>query len=344
MKKIISIVCLIFVLASYIYIYNKKENLSPYLLVTFVDTQLNNHYYKYNIKSKENDLLNKRPMTDYPTSIQTKNKKFLYYTSRENSKYTQLYELNLKTNKSRKLTSDFASVDYLRVDEKSEKIYMRVSLRGNHRNFTVATYDTKTDKIDIFNPEEEDLSIKSFDVNNSTGEVLAVVFSSKQDYENVDKANKNQTPLEVAPQVAPHYLKLINLSTNKSKTLCTLNKDVLDVSIYSNGNKALFTANDNHDLISYGQRKIYLLDIKTQRYNPIIKDSSNYMDISSPNFSIDGNGFYYIATNFNCEPISDTTGITIYPKVILYYDFSTKDSKEVWFKTNGNIRNFVVLR
>lgn len=339
MKKIISIVCFIFVLTGSIYFYTSKQNLNPYLLVTFVDTQLNTHYYKYNIKSKENDLLNKRSMTDYPTSIQTKNKNFLYYTSRENSKYTQLYELNLKTDKSRKLTSQFASVDYLRVDEKSEKIYMRVSLE-DHRNFTVATYNTKTGKIDIFNPEEEDLSIKNFDVNTSTGEVLAIVFSSKQDYENVDKSNKNQTPLELTP----HYLKLINLSTNKSKTLCTLNKDVLDVSIYSNGNKALFTANDKHDLISYGQRKMYLLDIKTQKYNPIIKDSSNYMDISSPNFSIDGNGFYYIATNFNCEPISDTTGITIYPKVILYYDFSTKDSNEVWLKTNGNIRNFVVLR
>ncbi|MBS7528950.1 hypothetical protein IC619_000395 [Hazenella sp. IB182353] len=134
------------------------------MLVIFTDKNLTTHYHLANPRQKVNVLLYKQQMTDYPSALWIEKKNIFLFTTKDANGDTQLFQLDLDTKKKTQLTNQFRYVDYLRLDQNQQKVYMRVLL-PNHRNFHLATYDLNQHTSDVWNSSEKDRSMVYFDYN-----------------------------------------------------------------------------------------------------------------------------------------------------------------------------------
>ncbi|OVE34360.1 hypothetical protein CCZ20_26840, partial [Priestia aryabhattai] len=104
--------------------YNKDSS----LYIDFVDEKLKHIVYEVNLKKfKEKNLL-KKDLKDYPTSAYSKKDKILYFTEETRNKDQQLFQQELYKNlykKRKQLTYNFNYVDFLRLDDHRNIIYMR---------------------------------------------------------------------------------------------------------------------------------------------------------------------------------------------------------------------------
>jgi Tol biopolymer transport system component len=307
------------------------------MLVAFSDTNDRVQFYDTNPEKNQTQLLDQQQLTNYPTAVPSADRKILYYTGRDKKGLVQLFELNLATKERKQLTDHLANVDFLRIDPKHSKIYMRVVLPGE-RNFHLATYDIRTQTVDVWNAAEKDLSVKYFDYDPSSDQILSLTYSLQDDFTKVEQANKNQA----VPQPPTYHLALFQPYDKKGKEITTINKDVTDVSISTGGKKALFTVADSFD--EHAKHTVYQLDLDSGRSVPLFSDSDTYTQMKQAQFSSDGKGIYFLATKENGETMHDQAGYLSKPKAICYYDETTKKISEVWYKTNGVINNYMLLR
>lgn len=107
----------------------------------------------------------------------TGNNKNLFFTDFDSNHQTQLFKINLENKDKQQLTTDFSSIDYLKLDEEREKVYMRVLLNGD-RNFHIAVYDLKSKEMNVWNSDEKDTSVKNFNVSPN-GNVYVLSFSKQ---------------------------------------------------------------------------------------------------------------------------------------------------------------------
>ncbi|MBM7646571.1 hypothetical protein JOD45_002801 [Scopulibacillus daqui] len=304
------------------------------LLTVFTDAQLDTSYYLFN---GDNQLIDKRKMTDYPSAALGKN--HLYFTSKDSENFTQLYQLNLKTKTKKQLSHKFLYVDNLHLDNVHSRLYMRVVL-PHHQNFQIAVYDLKKGAFYVLDPKEKDNSVAYFDYNPSKDKLLVLNFSVREDYKNTDEANKKGKP----PLPATMHLNLLAGDGKKIKEILAVKKSIQDVSMSPSGNEALFTASSSSG--NTEKSTIYKVDLKTGQKYPIISDNHEFtlLKQSLAQYANDENSIYFLAVSKNARLIQDEGGREAKERAIYCYNLKTKEIKQVWHKKGGIINNFSVIR
>ncbi len=302
--------------------YDNTQKEKQYLYVDTVDN-FNHLLYEFNVNSKEKKMLFKKSIEDYPTSAYSKKNNKVYFTKRLSDKSTQLFEKDLKNNVTKQLTKELSFIDLLSLNESENILYMRVLVGNDDRNFHVARYNLKTLKYQVWNLEDKDTSVVTFDFNSKLKKLLILTKSIKEEFENIDKANKNNK----APK-PPRYRFLISPSDKfLPKEVLTLKKFVKSGSI-SNDEKTLLI-NYKDGLESNKPSKVvkYLIDEGDMKL--IIQDSDQNFDIRQPLFNLNNNGFYFISDE-------NETGSS---SIVQYFNLKTKEIEKVFYNEKGPIIN-----
>jgi Tol biopolymer transport system component len=313
------------------------------MLITFTDT-LNQVNYILK-KNTQNKILYRSTLSGYPTALLSGDSN-LFITDKDSEGRSQLFKVDIKTKIKKQLTSQFQIVDLLQIDEKKTKIYMRVLLKGQ-RNFHIATYDLLGGEIKVWNSADEDNSIQYFNYG-SDGRVIAITYSISEDYANVEEANTKQVPLKPST----HQIVMFDNNGINMKVLCSLKKNILDVSISPSEEHAIFTVTEVDqkrlteltDLDKIVNYSLYRLDVNSGNYNQILSDNNKFYKMQQPTYSLDEQGFYFIAIPFNSKLLTSINGVEARQKSIFYYNLNSGEITEYWNKENGIINNFMMVK
>ncbi|MGV7002853.1 hypothetical protein ACWA2C_30025 [Priestia megaterium] len=342
MKKIkfglITSLTLILIVSGYILVTKSHQSISSTtynkdssLYIDFVDEKLKHIVYEVNLKKfKEKNLL-KKDLKDYPTSAYSKKDKILYFTEETRNKDQQLFQQELYKNmykKRKQLTYNFNYVDFLRLDDHRNIIYMRVLLDSNDRDFHVAKMDLNTKEIKVFNKENKNNSVVWFDYNPKTQQLLMINKSIKEEAKNINLSNEKDQPLK-----APKYTATIfKEKDNSTKRIFSAHKFIDSAALSPDGEKILFSWKNSID--PEASSTISLFDIQTKKEKVVLKDSKELINVHQPLYSKGGNGFYFIA-DLNKVIKNKTTNTQMHPSTIKFFDFNSNEIEDVWFKENG---------
>ncbi|WP_071460895.1 hypothetical protein [Bacillus massilinigeriensis] len=301
---------------------------SDILYIDFANELNHNHYLymlKINNNYNEEQLLLKKTLEDYPTSAYAKKSNKIYYTGSINKKY-QIFEKNIINKKSKQVTKDFYYVDLLSLNDTEKIMYMRVLLNQGDRSFKTVIYDLETAKYKILYPNNKDSSVVAFDYNPKTKELLVITKSLKEEAGNIELANKTNTP----PKPPKYHFSLYTEQGEYKKSILTLSKFVRSASLSKKGDELLINYKDGLELNQ--PSKMVNFNIKNNNSKVLIEESQDYINIRQPIYSKDNKGFYFIA-DINTEKVPETAS------AVYYYDFQTKEIKEIWKKGNGQAIN-----
>ncbi|MGP7818990.1 hypothetical protein [Niallia sp. 01092] len=289
------------------------------LYIDYIDN-INHYLYEFNVNTKKERLIFMKQLEEYPTSSYSPKTQNVYFASKYNESF-QLFKEN-NNNKIKQLTKDLSYVDLLVLNPSEQVIYMRALVNKDDRNFKIAVYDIKNAQYKIINPKDNESSVIAFDYNSKTKELLVVTKSIKEEFENIDKANKNNSSF-----TPPHFH--FSLYTNKGeykKEVLVLKKIVRSATLSENGKVLLINYKDG--LKDNQPSKIVSFNLDDKKTKILMEDTENYTDIRQPIMSKDNRGFYFISDTNGKQSDQILTHIN-------YFDFKTNCVKQIWNKTNG---------
>ncbi|MEG0367531.1 MAG: hypothetical protein RR585_11895 [Coprobacillus sp.] len=153
--------------------------------------------YCYDLYKKQVKKVATVPYTSqYPLTIYDENAGCVYYSGREKSKSIkkdELFQYDLATEKSSKITSSLYAINYLFI--KGDNIILGAIGDDNSKALGPKIYNKKTKQLKSLSWKEDDF----IDVMSYNPVIDKVVFSSsslKEQYEKMYKSNENGTPLE----------------------------------------------------------------------------------------------------------------------------------------------------
>ncbi|ATH94600.1 TolB family protein [Bacillus glycinifermentans] len=339
MKKIITIiVAAAIVLAAGIFAIihfsapEKEQTQSdrPDLLVSMTDQKLMTSYYK------NNKVLHKEKMTDYPASALDRKHNILYYTNTDESGVKRLIKLELKTGKKTTLYSGKEYVDELSLSKDGSKLFMRYN-QPEERNFHLASFDLKTKSFTVIYPKlsDKDETVSFYQYDQNSGKSVLLHYSESEDYKKTDEANSKGIDPE------PTNMRISLADEKHEKEIKTIAKFINDIAISPDGKTIVFTSTD-----AEGEKTaIYELDLETKKYQSIIADGRDFtlIDSAEPQFSKDGKTIYFLAEAKGAKILKDDAGNEANVRTIFAYDRDTKKVSKEWEQSNGIINGFTVL-
>ncbi|WP_333888236.1 hypothetical protein [Clostridium sp.] len=312
------------------------------ILTISTNLKLETQYKLHTISTGNDSIIYKNKMTGYPTGEMDRNHSFLYFTTRDNSKYIQLFSLNLKTNEKKQLTSisqGIINVDTIRIDDNKKNIYMRI-VQKNHRNFSLAKYNLKTNQLKIFNSQERNISIKTFDYISEKGEIFIVSNSETERYNLMEKSNLLQIELEPCN----YTLSLLDDEGNKMRSIGNIKENIVNVSLSRDGKKALIEIDKGNPFKeSTLKQTVFIKDFKSGSLSPIFSTPKGYNFIEQIQYSKDEEKIYFLAEDSKQKPLY-SNGRKLRIKSIFSYNLTNKSISQVYKMNNGNVNNFIVLR
>lgn len=300
------------------------------LYINFVDNKMKQRFYRFNTNSQKNKILFMKKVTDYPTAVYSRSTKEVYFTDKTKNQTSQLFKKNLNNNQTTQLTNDLNHVDFLELDEKNQLLFMRVLLGDNDRNFQMAIFDLKNKKINLWNNQDKDTSVKMMDYSPKKEQLLLVTNSVKKEYEKIDQANKKGIP----PEPPVYTLSIYNKDGQKVKDIKTMETFLTGASLSSDGNNVLICYFNDLKEQTYS---IATIDMKSENTTLLLKDPR--VSMREAEYNKDKNGVYFLANknkqiNLNEENINERT--------INFYDIKNKIISKTWFCKNGEVVNFYV--
>ncbi|PEA36891.1 hypothetical protein COE67_07745 [Priestia megaterium] len=306
-----------------------NDNTSIY--IDFVDDKLKHLVYEVDLRNLKDKVLLKKELKDYPTSAYSKKNKSVYFTEETKNKTQQLFEKDLQE-KNSQLTHNFNYVDFLKLDDKQDTLYMRVLLGKDDRDFHVAKMDLKTREIKVFNKEKKNDSVVWFDYNSNTQQLLVISKSIKEEAKNISLSNENDQPLK-----APAYKgTIINVKDNHEKEVFLFHKFIDSASLSPKGKEILFSWKDSID--PEASSTISSFNIKTKEEKFLVKDSKELINVHQPVYSKKQDGFYFIA-DVNKVITNKNTNTQTHPTAVNFFNLKSKEIESVWSPQKGTVVN-----
>lgn len=307
------------------------------IAVTFTDLKYDSNYYLIDLSNKKSSLLYKQPKSDFDVFTLSARTNSIFYNKFDSNLNMQLFEFDLSSKREVQITRNLIIVDFMYCDDSISQMYLRV-VQKDHRNFQIAVYNIKSNKLNIWNTKDEDTSVKAFDYDPVSKRVIEATYSLNEQYEKTDKANRNHEPMESLN----YNISLCNKDGNKLKNICTTNKDVATISLERNGNNALVDLGNNGS--SNISRSVDSLDINDGSIKPYLPESDLYENFQYAQFSPDNKSVYLLANRKGSAIITDRTGTKIEPKYLVHFDCATQKYSLVWEKSDGIMNYFSILQ
>lgn len=310
----------------------------PTLLIAFTDPQDAVHHFQLQPQAAQTDLLDLAEQGGGQAAVLAADHKRLYEASRDADQRLQLYEVNLSDKSRRQLTTQFARIDNLRLDKKHRRVYLRV-LQKNHQNPQIAAYDLEKGAVQVWHADERDAGVQSFDVNPKTGDLLAWVYSLREEQERVDESHKLEAPME-----PPHYKLLLHKDGEaaQGQLVGETERQPLDVCLSEDGRHALFAA-VQWPLEERRRYTIQHADLTTGNSHTVLDEQGSVAELKQPQYAPDGRGFYFTATAPGSVQ-TDKHGFQSRPRALYRYDFKSKQTEEVWTRGDGVLNQYLLQR
>lgn len=286
-----------------------KDNIS----IMYTDTDYKTTYSVYDTYNKTIKNVFSRKSKGYSDFSVHEIDNTIYYSERGDKK-NNIYKADLSAQgkEATSILDDDYSGDIFDVN--NDKIIFRTPTK-NRKSYTLGVYSLKDKTTEIWNNEDNDVCIFNFYWDKYNHIVYTIERS----------LNEMQTD-----QTQPLTHKIFKYDENgeNKQLLYSTNKDISDISVNNQGNKIIFdaiTLENNRPI-----NKIYLLNLNDNTEQVLIEPNSKFGDINitaakSPKLSLNGNGFYFLATTPESEIIEEVEGSTpIMSKAIYYYDFDSK--------------------
>lgn len=117
-----------------------------------------------------------------------------------------------------------------------------------------------------------------------------------------------------------------------TKGQLTLEPSQCNLTIYNEDGSLLLVSistewlNDNH-----GKKNLFCIqNIETGEIKQVLNSIDQFQGIKNARFSVDGKGFFYLATKPDAKSFVNDGEYTKTPNTIFYYDLQTNQSEEIW--------------
>ena len=291
------------------------------VLISFTDDDGQHvRFFRYESEGGATVELDRQASSGYPTAVSTHDGRTLFYTAGN-----AVHRLDEQGGR-RKIAGGFENADFLRLDEKRARLYMRV-IRPEHRNHQLVVCDLKTGGLQVLDERDIDRSVRWFDLEPSSGRLLMLTYSEAEEMDKIKAARREGTP----PEPAVHQLLLRDAAAGTSREVTTIAQHVIDVSISPDGKHALYAAFDRYE--AGARHTICHVDLETGHHHPVFTDQDGHVQLVQPQYAAQGTGLYVLGTRADGRM-----------RAVCFYDFKTKKLIELWARPNGMIHNFVVLK
>jgi Tol biopolymer transport system component len=320
------------ILISILYMFSGCETKSnvDLLIISSPDNKIIN-YYEYDIATKTNKKIYSINKTCYPTATLSEDNKTLYFTKRDEQGYPQLFARNLSTSEEKQLTSKegnkIINVDFLKINYNKDLIYLRV-VQENHRNFSLAIYNIKSNELKILYEDEKDLSNQFFDFSNHSNSMLVFQNSIQEEFNLIDEANKSKN----LDSPSNYNIVLKDENGKDENVYGSIKKNIIDVSLSPNKQSTIILTGEIVNLSEHKFKKqILLKDLNNNEPEVILSNMEAYQDITKLCFSKDGEGFYFVASESSKQ------------HDLYYYDLKNKTTLPVLKVDNENILDCIAI-
>lgn len=253
----------------------------------------------------------------------------IYYSELDDKKYI-IYKVDLSAQDkeaTRMLEDDYSGDIF---DINNDKIIFRTPTK-NRKSETLGVYSLKDKTTQIWNNEDNDVLIFNFYWDKYNHKIYTIERSLKE----------METSLTQPPT---HKIFRYDENGENKQLLYSMNKDINDISVNKEGNKIIFDGItlENDTPVN----RIYLLNLNDNTEQILVEPSSKFDDINItaakiPKFSLNRNGFYFLATTPESEVIEELEGSTpIMSKAMCYYDFDSKKVNIIFEDRNVVINSF----
>lgn len=311
---------------------NKVSPNLPKLYINYFDPKsLTYTFFQYDPISSKNKKLFKKNIEDYTSFVYSSDNKLYFADKSKNNNTKQLYVRDLNTHQIRQLTTELSYLDFIKIDQKHNILFMRVMLRNEHRNFHLATYNIKTNTLKIWNKSNSDNSILDFDYSQNKY-LVVVSYSNEEATNKLEEANKNQTSM-----TPPKYsIDIFETEGKLKKHVGIVEKFINGVSLSPDNSSIIYSYNES---LNSKITKVKEINVGTSREIIILKNNVN-SNIRAVKYDNNKIGFYFLSS---LNKSNNYNSLEIPKKSILsYYNFKTKKIKEVWSTEKGVIVNYSI--
>ncbi|AOR25139.1 hypothetical protein [Clostridium taeniosporum] len=300
------------------------------LIVSLYDTDGKSNITKVNTLSKEESTLVSNREAWLSGNL-SKDKNSLVYMDAIGEEPWQVFSLDLKSNKTCKITNDKVGKFNGKAGD-GKTVYVetldRVSALAK-----IAKVNIENKSVKILDSEDEDRSVQAYDYRND--KIIAAMFSNSENNKRIDEANNTNIPIKPIE----YTIYEMNGDGSNQRKVASINASRIgSISYNYDCKKAIIHENDINDFKCNG---IYEVSIDTGDITPLLtnkmineqKDSIISEIGENSVISKDGNLLYFTAIPKNAEEI-DFSCMTSYPKRIYSYNLSTHEINEVYkYKT-----------
>ncbi|KOP70326.1 hypothetical protein AMS59_21165 [Lysinibacillus sp. FJAT-14745] len=289
-------------------------------------------FYHFDQIQNKSKLLFSKETADYTAFAFSERTNKLYFADGISDHTIQLFENDLNTNQINQLTTIFNNVDLIQIDKEKKIIFMRVLLRDAFRNFHIATYNLETQKIKIWEEENNDRSVLDFNYNPNNNQLIVVSFSENEHQKKLTEANKNQTKL----QPTKHSLDIYDIEGQKKKHIADVERFISGASLAPDASSVIISYDEAVDSpISH----VVEIDNQSKKVKPLLNSTGIYSNIRSVKFDEKKEGFYFLSSF-----IDEKKGYSILkiPKesVLSYFDIKKNKVRNVWRAEKSVIVNY----
>ncbi|WP_346836017.1 hypothetical protein [Paenibacillus polymyxa] len=310
----------------------EQNQMPPYLSLTATDKTGHNHYYTYQILGgsiKEAAVL--KDTAQYPLGVVDLNKDDIFYAEREAGS-DQLFQYNMNTKQSMKLTSHLFAINYM-IPVKDQVLLAAASQEKN--SVQIYSFDLKNNKlVPWFSSSDDDTSVQTMALDSLGKFLYVTLFSADERRMNVRAAEKAQAD-DVVP--AKHRVLKFDLKGNLITEVLSSNDKITEVAISPDSKSVVIKSSDR----VFKPRKLTLVDLRTKQEEPL--KITNISSIDKICFSPNNKGIYF--TGVPKEEEKNTHSVTEAgpPNQLYYYEFKTKKLEKLFSKPDQYINNFILM-
>jgi Tol biopolymer transport system component len=260
---------------------DKQSHASPYLSLTATDKMGHNHYYIYQIQDRSiKEMAVLEDTAQYPLGVVDLDKNVIFYAQRE-AGADQLFEYNLNTKQSRKLTSDLFAINYMIPVE--DQVLLAAASKEKS-SVQIYSFDLQKNKlVPWFDSADDDTSVQTMTLDRSEKFLYVTLFSASEKRMNMKAAEKAQAN-DVVP--AKHRIAKYDLRGTLLNEVLSSREKIVETAISPDDKSIILNSSE----LVFKPRVFALMDLNTKQKQPLKIDGIS--SIGTVYYSPDNKGIY----------------------------------------------------